>query len=182
MPLLLEDTGTDVLADILESLRLKGRLFCRCELSAPWSIEFAPGEFSHFHIIQRGMCSFQLHGDRNAIALEEGDMLLVKQGHRYQLSDEPTTPTHSTRTGRRRFHLGFARGAPSRGRRPREALDCVCVKCGGWPVSLAIRGKVHGAGGSASDDVLEALAASIGGDPAASTGGGAFKYCGTGGI
>ena len=38
MPLLLETGGTDVLADILDSLRLKGRIFCRCELSAPWAI------------------------------------------------------------------------------------------------------------------------------------------------
>jgi AraC-like DNA-binding protein len=92
VPLLLEITGTDVLADVLDSLKLKGRFFCRSELSAPWAIAFAPGDFSHFHIIERGACWLRLHRERDVIALEEGDLLLVTQGHDYQLSDEPRTP------------------------------------------------------------------------------------------
>jgi AraC-like DNA-binding protein len=92
VPLLLDTTGTDVLADVLDSLKLKGRFFCRSELSAPWAIGFAPGEFSHFHIVERGTCWLRLHGERDVIALEEGDMLLVTQGHEYQLSDEARTP------------------------------------------------------------------------------------------
>jgi Cupin len=38
VPLFLDTTGTDVLADVLDSLKLKGRIFCRCELSAPWAV------------------------------------------------------------------------------------------------------------------------------------------------
>src|SRR5262245_5097939 len=89
---LLDTTGTDVLADILESLKLKGRIFCRCELSAPWAIAFEAGDFSHFHIIERGSCWLRVHGAGDAIALQEGDLLLVAQGFEYQLSDAPTTP------------------------------------------------------------------------------------------
>jgi hypothetical protein len=92
VPLLLDTTGPDVLADVLKSLKLRGRLFCRCELSAPWALGFPPGDFSHFHIIERGSCWLRLHGKRDMIALEEGDMLLVTQGHEYQLGDEPRTP------------------------------------------------------------------------------------------
>jgi AraC-like DNA-binding protein len=92
VPLLLDTTGTDVLADVLDSLKLRGRIFCRCELSAPWAIGFPAGDSSHFHIIERGTCWLGLHGLRNAIALEEGDLLLVLQGHEYQLSDDPRTP------------------------------------------------------------------------------------------
>jgi len=92
VPLLLDTTGTDVLADVLDSLKLKGRIFCRCELSAPWAIGIGPGDFSHFHIIERGTCSVRLQGKRDAIALQEGDLLLVTRGDGYQLSDEPTTP------------------------------------------------------------------------------------------
>jgi AraC-like DNA-binding protein len=88
----LDTTGTDVLADVLDSLQLKGRIFCRCELSAPWAIGFAPGHFSHFHIIERGTCWLRLHGERDVIPLHEGDLLLVAQGHEYQLGDEPGTP------------------------------------------------------------------------------------------
>jgi AraC-like DNA-binding protein len=92
VPVLLETSGTDVLADVLDSLKLKGRIFCRSELSAPWAIGFAPGDFSHFHIVERGACWLRLHRERDVIALEEGDLLLVTQGHDYQLSDEPRTP------------------------------------------------------------------------------------------
>jgi AraC-like DNA-binding protein len=90
VPVVLDTSGTDVLADVLDSLRLKGRVFCRCELSAPWAIGLSAGDLSHFHIIQRGTCWLRLHGER-AIALEEGDLLLVNRGRGYQLSDDPGT-------------------------------------------------------------------------------------------
>jgi AraC-like DNA-binding protein len=92
MPLLLDTSETDVLADVLDSLRLKGRIFCWCELSAPWAIGLATGPFSHFHIVERSTCWLRVDGERDATALEEGDLLLVIRGRRYQLSDDPGTP------------------------------------------------------------------------------------------
>jgi len=92
VPLLLDTSGTDVLADVLDSLRLKGRIFCRCELSAPWAIGLAASDFSHFHIIERGTCWLRLQGEPDAFALEQGDLLLVIRGRGYQLSDDPGTP------------------------------------------------------------------------------------------
>jgi len=92
VPLVLDATGTDVLADVLDSFRLRGRIFCRCELSAPWALGFASGDFSHFHVIERGTCWLRLQGKPDAIALEEGELLLVTRGHAYQLSDAPGTP------------------------------------------------------------------------------------------
>src|SRR4030095_6148981 len=90
--MLLDTTGTDVLADVLDSLKLRGRIFCRCDLSAPWALGFASGDFSHFHVIERGTCWLRLEGKSDGIALQEGDLLLVTRGHAYQLSDEPETP------------------------------------------------------------------------------------------
>src|SRR5262245_17618942 len=90
--MLLDATGTDVLADVLDSLKLRGRLFCRCELSAPWALGFAAGPFSHFHVIASGHCWLRVQGKADAVALDEGDLLLVTKGHAYQLSDDPTTP------------------------------------------------------------------------------------------
>lgn len=90
---LLEHHGTDVLADVLDSLKLRGRFFCRCELSAPWALGFAAGVFAHFHVIEQGTCCLQLQGEANPVALEGGDLLLViPRGHSYQLSDDPRTP------------------------------------------------------------------------------------------
>src|SRR6266851_4556510 len=83
---------TDVLADILDALKLRGRVFCRCELSAPWALGFSAGNFLHFHVIERGKCWFRLQDQRDGIGLEEGDLLLVPRGHGYQLSDGRKTP------------------------------------------------------------------------------------------
>ena len=90
---LLEHPGTDVLADVLDSLKLRGRLFCRCELSAPWALGFAAGVFAHFHVVEGGTCCLQLQGEAGVVALGDGDLLLViPRGHGYQLSDDPRTP------------------------------------------------------------------------------------------
>src|SRR4030095_52344 len=89
---LLDTTGSDVLADVLDSLKLRGRIFCRCALSAPWALGFAAGDLSHVHVVERGTCWLRLEGQADAMALEESDLLLVTRGHGYQLSDEPKTP------------------------------------------------------------------------------------------
>lgn len=89
----LEHNGSDVLADVLDSLKLRGRLFCRAELSAPWALGFGAGFFSHFHVIGSGSCWLKLEDVSAPVALEGGDLLLViPRGSGYQLSDDLKTP------------------------------------------------------------------------------------------
>jgi AraC-like DNA-binding protein len=93
MSLVIQSKGADVLADVLDSMKLRGRLFCRCELSAPWALAFASGDFSHFHVIERGRCWLRLDGDADPLSLADGDLLLLPRGRGYQLSDDlKTTP------------------------------------------------------------------------------------------
>src|SRR5215831_8753719 len=88
-----EHQGTDVLADVLDSLKLRGRFFCRCELSAPWAIGFGAGFFSHFHVITSGSCWLKLEDGSAPVGLEEGDLILVMpRGTGYQICDDPSTP------------------------------------------------------------------------------------------
>lgn len=88
-----EHQGMDVLADVLDSLKLRGRFFCRCELSAPWAIGFGAGFFSHFHVITSGSCWLKLEDGSAPVALEEGDLVLVMpRGAGYQICDDPGTP------------------------------------------------------------------------------------------
>jgi AraC-like DNA-binding protein len=89
VPILLYTAETDVLADVLECLGLKGRFFCRSEFSAPWAIEFSAADLAHFHIIERGTCWLRFQGEQGPIALDEGDVLLVMRSHEYHLSDQP---------------------------------------------------------------------------------------------
>jgi AraC-like DNA-binding protein len=93
MSKIMEYGGADVLADVLDSLKLRGRFFCQCELSAPWSLGFAAGFFSHFHVVERGACWLQVLGAAGPVALEEGDLVMViPRGQAYHLSDDPRTP------------------------------------------------------------------------------------------
>ena len=88
-----EHQGRDVLADVLDSLKLRGRFFCRCELSAPWALGFGAGFFSHFHVITSGSCWLKLDDGSAPVAMEEGDLVLVMpRGAGYQLCDDPRTP------------------------------------------------------------------------------------------
>jgi AraC-like DNA-binding protein len=122
--MLVDATGTDVLAEVLDSLNLRGRIFCRCELSAPWALGFAAGDFSHFHVIGRGNCWLRLQGKAEAIALEEGDLLVVTRGHGYQLSDEPETSpiplTDLVRDSRRGLRAVLRHGGGG------EATNLIC--------------------------------------------------------
>lgn len=88
-----EYEGADVLADVLDSLKLRGRFFCQTELSAPWSLGFAAGFFAHFHVVERGNCWLQIDGASDAVASKEGDLVVViPRGQGYQLSDRQGTP------------------------------------------------------------------------------------------
>lgn len=88
-----EYEGADVLADVLDSLKLRGRFFCQTELSAPWSLGFDAGFFAHFHVVERGTCWLQINGASDPVANKEGDLVVViPRGQGYQLSDRPGAP------------------------------------------------------------------------------------------
>jgi AraC-like DNA-binding protein len=87
--LLLELTGFDVLSDVLATLGLQSRLFCRSELSKPWSMEFAAGELLHFHIVERGSAWLEIASEPEPMRVKAGDLLIVQGTTRYRLVDEP---------------------------------------------------------------------------------------------
>jgi len=88
----LELDKTDVLADVLDSIRLRGRVFCRGEFSAPWALGFSAGAISHFHIVEQGRCWLRFDDEPGPIPLDEDDVILIPRGSGYQLSDDPATP------------------------------------------------------------------------------------------
>jgi AraC-like DNA-binding protein len=81
----------DVLTGVLGTLRLEGRVYCRTEFSAPWSVEFPPGDFAHFHAVERGGGWFRLKGERRAHAIAAGDLVVVAHGQGHVLCDDPRT-------------------------------------------------------------------------------------------
>jgi AraC-like DNA-binding protein len=91
MPPPVKLTGSDVLTDVLRSVRLEGRVLCRLELRAPWAFALPASDLAHFHIIERGSCWIRPSG-HEPTALNGGDLVVVPQPRRYDLSDRPDTP------------------------------------------------------------------------------------------
>jgi AraC-like DNA-binding protein len=87
--LLCELPQFDVLGDVLSSLGLKSRLFCRTELGSPWLIQFPRQEIMHFHILERGSAWLELDAKPPARALAPGDVLVIGRGHGYRIGDQP---------------------------------------------------------------------------------------------
>jgi hypothetical protein len=80
-------TGTDVLSEVLQALRLRGQVFCVCELSSPWSMRLPAGDLAHFHVIERGAAMLRLQREQMPIALETGDLVILPHGSGHVLSD-----------------------------------------------------------------------------------------------
>src|SRR5262249_4315431 len=91
MPVKLEIDKTDVLADVLDAVRLRGRVFCRGEFSAPWALGIPASPISHFHVVERGSCWFCIDGEP-PVRLEADEVMVIRRGHSYQISDNPKTP------------------------------------------------------------------------------------------
>lgn len=83
---------SDVLTDVLTSIRLQGKIFCYSELSAPWSLALPSGPFAHFHVIERGGGWIKLQGSKAAaIPLGAGDLVILSHGDSHELSDRLET-------------------------------------------------------------------------------------------
>ena len=83
---------TDVLTDVLNTFKLRGRVFCCSELSAPWAMLLPASTLAHFHVIGRGGGWITLQGDDAATPLASGDLVVVPHGKGHVLSDSPDTP------------------------------------------------------------------------------------------
>jgi AraC-like DNA-binding protein len=95
----------DALSEVLRALRLQAGLFLEAEFSAPWCIDSAPAKedvrhilphadhVALFHLLAEGRCNAKLPGDRDAVTLRAGDLILFPHGDAHLLgSDVQMTP------------------------------------------------------------------------------------------
>ena len=95
------DAGhTDVLSDVLRSVRLTGAVYLDFDLSSPWVAEAPPSRdiaaivlpgaqrVIEYHLIARGACWGGLVGEP-AMRLNEGDLIVFPQGDGHVLSSAP---------------------------------------------------------------------------------------------
>ena len=82
----------DVLADILQSIRLQSTLYCRAKMSAPWGFRVSRREVASFHIVTGGTCWLTVEGIGKPVLLTEGELVILPHGHAHNMSDHPETP------------------------------------------------------------------------------------------
>jgi AraC-like DNA-binding protein len=78
--------GSDVLTSVMDAVRLRGQVFCRSELRAPWGMALMRSDYAHFHVIERGGAWLRI-GGRPAVALAAGDLVVVPHGAGHTLTD-----------------------------------------------------------------------------------------------
>ena len=90
----------DPLGEALHSLRMSGTLYCRSELSAPWSLALPVEKDclnSHvlsFHVVNSGECWLEVEG-ADPLHLRPGDLALVPHSTGHCLSSELNVPAFS---------------------------------------------------------------------------------------
>lgn len=81
----------DYLSDVLQELRLEDGSYGRCELTAPWGIDFAPQAQARFHMVVAGSC--WLREGKRWRALATGDVVLLPHGTGHTMASKPTART-----------------------------------------------------------------------------------------
>ncbi len=89
-----DERVTDILAEVLDSMRLTTLVYGRLELYAPWGIQFPELEGAHIIVVARGSARLEVEGVAGAIALSAGDLALLPHGGRHTLRDEEGSPLH----------------------------------------------------------------------------------------
>jgi len=93
-PDLKDEQGTDVLADVLDTMRLSTLMHGRFELYAPWGVRFPSSPGAHIVLIARGGARLEVEGVEEAVSLSAGDLALLPHGGGHTLRDAEGSPLH----------------------------------------------------------------------------------------
>ncbi|CAN5304190.1 AraC family transcriptional regulator [soil metagenome] len=93
-----EPLDNDPLSEVLQSIRINGKVYSPCQFSAPWGLS-ASGCSGHalFYIVSRGSALLEVE-DSPAITLTGGDLVLLPQGTSHTLRDAPGSPVVAIET------------------------------------------------------------------------------------
>jgi len=90
----MDEPVTDVLADVLEAMRLTTLMHGRFELGAPWGVRFSESPGAHIVVIARGGARLEVDGVEGGVALSAGDVALLPHGEGHALRDAEGSPLY----------------------------------------------------------------------------------------
>jgi AraC-like DNA-binding protein len=89
-----DEQGSDVLADVLDTMRLSTVMYGRFELYAPWGVQFCSSPGAHIVLLARGSARLEVEGVEGAVTLSAGDLALLPHGGGHTLRDAEGSPLH----------------------------------------------------------------------------------------
>jgi AraC-like DNA-binding protein len=84
----------DTLSEVIRSIRLRGRIYARWELTAPWGLGLPGGDFATFHLVEEGDCWLATSDGRSEL-VAGGELVVLFDGAAHALADRrgrATTP------------------------------------------------------------------------------------------
>lgn len=90
----------DALSKILETIKFKGVVYDRRQLSAPWGLDIPQNEASQFWRLLKGTCFLKIPGSP-PLEMMEGDLVFVPHGSAHWIADHPRSPRVSSMDYRR---------------------------------------------------------------------------------
>lgn len=83
--------NTDILSQILRSIRLRGGVFFCSKLAAPWGMTLQAAQQPRFHIVLEGRCYLQADEMAAPVVLRSGDFVLLTRGSAHWIADSATS-------------------------------------------------------------------------------------------
>lgn len=106
---------------------MRGSVFSRASLAAPWGFESGHLPMGIFHAVVRGRAWAQLVEDGRPQLLERGDVVLMPRGDNHLMTDAPDRPTKSMESLTRVDERGMGHLVVA-GEGPRTSLICGTVE------------------------------------------------------
>ena len=88
----MDELGSDVLADVLDTMRLSTVMYGRFELSAPWGIQFCERPVARMLLLARGSARLEVEGLDGAVTLSAGDLAVLPHGGAHTIRDADGSP------------------------------------------------------------------------------------------
>jgi AraC-like DNA-binding protein len=125
----------DILAEVLDRIRLGGNLLFHFELGHPWNLALPERPYALFHYLSRGSATLALEQGRE-VRMIEGDFVVVTRGEPHVIySDRRTKPLPILDLDRLSGRLGVVRHGGS-------AQPLSTMICGNFTVARPSRGSV----------------------------------------
>ncbi len=125
----------DILAEVLDRVRLGGTLLFHFELGHPWRLTLPQRPYALFHYLSRGTATLALDQGRE-FRMTAGDFVVISRGEPHEFySDRRTKPFSVQDFDRSPAHLGVVHHGG-------EAEPCSTMICGKFTMARPSRGSV----------------------------------------